>query len=63
MVGRNSLIINAQLRAGCAHLEALTSILNLLDGLLGSAQYFPFLLLGTGLYLTVYLKFPANSIL
>ena len=58
MVGRNSLIINAQLRAGCAHLEALTSVLNLLDGLLGSAQYFPFLLLGTGLYLTVYLKFP-----
>jgi AGCS family alanine or glycine:cation symporter len=39
-------------------LEALTNILNLLDGLLGSAQYFPFLLLGTGLFLTVYLKFP-----
>ncbi|MFT5099629.1 MAG: AGCS family alanine or glycine:cation symporter [Patiriisocius sp.] len=39
-------------------MEALTNILNLLDGLLGSAQYFPFLLLGTGLFLTVYLKFP-----
>lgn len=39
-------------------MEALTNILNLFDGLLGSAQYFPFLLLGTGLFLTVYLKFP-----
>jgi len=39
-------------------LEVLTNFLNFLDGLLGSAQYFPFLLLGTGLFLTVYLKFP-----
>mgnify|MGYP003671220346 FL=1 len=39
-------------------MEALTNFLNLLDGLLGSAQYFPFLLLGTGLFLTIYLKFP-----
>lgn len=39
-------------------MEVLTNILNLLDGLLGSAQYFPFLLLGTGLFLTIYLKFP-----
>jgi AGCS family alanine or glycine:cation symporter len=39
-------------------LEVITDSLNLLDGLLGSAQYFPFLLLGTGLFLTVYLKFP-----
>jgi AGCS family alanine or glycine:cation symporter len=39
-------------------LEALTSFLNLLDSFLGSAQYFPFLLLGTGLFLTIYLKFP-----
>lgn len=39
-------------------MEALTSFLNLLDSFLGSAQYFPFLLLGTGLFLTIYLKFP-----
>ena len=36
----------------------LTDFLNLLDSFLGSAQYFPFLLLGTGLFLTLYLKFP-----
>jgi AGCS family alanine or glycine:cation symporter len=29
-----------------------------LDSLLGSAQYFPFLLLGTGIFFTFYLKFP-----
>ncbi|MEO2176746.1 MAG: amino acid carrier protein [bacterium] len=39
-------------------METITHSLNWLDGLLGSAQYFPFLLLGTGLFLTVYLKFP-----
>lgn len=39
-------------------MEVLTNFLNLLDGFLGSAQYFPFLLLGTGLFLTIYLKFP-----
>lgn len=36
----------------------LTSVLNLLDSYLGSAQYFPFLLLGTGIFFTLYLKFP-----
>ena len=36
----------------------LTSTLNLLDSYLGSAQYFPFLLLGTGIFFTLYLKFP-----
>ena len=36
----------------------LTDILNLMDSLLGSAQYFPFLLLGTGIFFTFYLKFP-----
>ena len=39
-------------------MESLTNLLNLLDSFLGSAQYFPFLLLGTGLFLSVYLKFP-----
>lgn len=39
-------------------MEAITNFLNLIDGFLGSAQYFPFLLLGTGLFLTLYLKFP-----
>jgi len=39
-------------------LEALTGLLELLDSVLGSAQYFPFLLLGTGIFFTIYLKFP-----
>jgi len=39
-------------------LQAITDFLNLLDGLLGSARYFPFFLLGTGFVLTLYLKFP-----
>ena len=39
-------------------MEQLTAILNFIDGLLGSAAYFPFLLLGTGLFFTLYLKFP-----
>lgn len=39
-------------------MEALTGLLELLDGVLGSAQYFPFLLLGTGIFFTIYLKFP-----
>lgn len=39
-------------------MEAITSSLNFLDALLGSAAYFPFLLLGTGLFFTLYLGFP-----
>jgi len=39
-------------------IASLTRLLNLLDSLLGSAQYFPFLLLGTGIFFTFYLKFP-----
>ncbi len=39
-------------------LASLTNVLNTLDAFLGSAQYFPFLLLGTGIFFTVYLKFP-----
>jgi AGCS family alanine or glycine:cation symporter len=39
-------------------LVAFTDALNLLDSFLGSAQYFPFLLLGTGIFFTLYLKFP-----
>jgi AGCS family alanine or glycine:cation symporter len=37
---------------------ALTDALNLVDSFLGSAQYFPFVLLGTGIFFTLYLKFP-----
>lgn len=40
------------------YLVALTNVLNLLDSFLGSAQYFPFLLLGTGIFFTLYLRFP-----
>ncbi len=39
-------------------MELLTNALTLVDSWLGSAAYFPFLLLGTGLILTVYLGFP-----
>ena len=39
-------------------MESTTASLNFLDGLLGSAAYFPFLLLGTGLFFTLYLGFP-----
>lgn len=38
--------------------STLTDGLNYLDSLLGSAQYFPFVLLGTGIFFTLYLKFP-----
>ena len=36
----------------------LEQLLNQLDGLLGSAFYFPFLLVGAGLFFTLYLGFP-----
>lgn len=39
-------------------IAGLTQLLNFLDSFLGSAQYFPFLLLGTGIFFTFYLKFP-----
>jgi len=38
--------------------SVLTDLLNLVDGYLGSAQWFPFALLGTGIFFTLYLKFP-----
>lgn len=39
-------------------MEQITAFLNLIDGLLGSAVWFPFVLLGTGLFFTIYLGFP-----
>ncbi len=39
-------------------LDALTSFLNTLDSYLGGNQFFPFILVATGVFLTVYLKFP-----
>ena len=39
-------------------METLESLLNTLDGLLGSAFYFPFVLLGAGVFFTIYLGFP-----
>lgn len=39
-------------------IEALTGVLNTLDSFLGSAFYFPFVLLATGIFFTFYLKFP-----
>ncbi|MBV1906854.1 MAG: AGCS family amino acid carrier protein [Pseudomonadales bacterium] len=39
-------------------MEILTNILNIMDGYLGAAIYFPFLLLGVGVFFTLYLGFP-----
>ena len=39
-------------------MEQLSSFLITLDGFLGSAQYFPILLLGVGIFFTFYLGFP-----
>ncbi|VAW23551.1 Na(+)-linked D-alanine glycine permease [hydrothermal vent metagenome] len=39
-------------------MNQLNGILSLIDGYIGGSQWFVFLLLGTGLFFTVYLKFP-----
>ena len=39
-------------------MSVLTDFLELLDGLLGSAAYFPIVLLGAGVFFTFYLGFP-----
>lgn len=39
-------------------MDGLLNVLNLVDGFLGSAAWFPYVLLGTGLFFTIYLKFP-----
>lgn len=39
-------------------MEGLYSLLVLLDGFLGGAGWFPYVLLGVGLFFTIYLKFP-----
>jgi AGCS family alanine or glycine:cation symporter len=39
-------------------LESVSNILLTLDGFLGSSWWFPYALLGTGLFFTIYLKFP-----
>ena len=39
-------------------MDALNEFILFLDQYLGSASYFPILLLGTGLFFTIYLKFP-----
>lgn len=39
-------------------MDRLNDFFLLIDGYLGSAAYFPFLLLGVGLFFTLYLKFP-----
>lgn len=39
-------------------MESLSDILLLIDSYLGSAKWFPYALLGTGLFFTIYLKFP-----
>jgi len=39
-------------------LESLTQFIHFLDSFLGSAWYFPYLLIGTGIVFTIYLGFP-----
>ena len=39
-------------------MEGLYGFLTMLDGLLGGAFWFPYVLLGVGLFFTIYLKFP-----
>lgn len=39
-------------------MQELNEILKLIDSFLGSAAWFPYALLGTGLFFTIYLKFP-----
>ena len=39
-------------------MQALNDFLLIIDGFLGSAFWFPYALLGTGLFFTIYLKFP-----
>lgn len=39
-------------------MEAFHNLLKSLDGMLGGAWWFPYVLLGTGLFFTIYLKFP-----
>jgi len=39
-------------------LEVFHSLLKSMDGMLGGAWWFPYVLLGTGLFFTIYLKFP-----
>ena len=39
-------------------MQKLNDILNNIDGLIGGSQWFVFLLLGVGLFFTLYLRFP-----
>ncbi|UXP32718.1 sodium:alanine symporter family protein [Reichenbachiella agarivorans] len=39
-------------------MQELNDILNLIDSYLGSSFWFPYVLIGTGLFFTIYLKFP-----
>ncbi len=39
-------------------MESLLDFFNLIDGFLGSAAWFPYVLLGVGAFFTIYLKFP-----
>ncbi|MDH5368300.1 MAG: sodium:alanine symporter family protein, partial [Cyclobacteriaceae bacterium] len=39
-------------------MQALNEILALIDSYIGSSTWFPYALLGTGLFFTIYLKFP-----
>ncbi len=39
-------------------MESFNSLLLTLDGYLGGSAWFPFILLGVGLFFTIYLRFP-----
>ncbi|CAM3483003.1 hypothetical protein [Pseudoalteromonas maricaloris] len=44
-------------------MDALGSLLDSLDGMLGGSPWFPYVLLGVGLFFTIYLKFPQILVL
>ena len=39
-------------------MQALNDFLSLIDSFIGSSFWFPYVLIGTGLFFTIYLKFP-----
>ena len=39
-------------------MQALNDLFVLIDSFIGSAFWFPYVLIGTGLFFTIYLKFP-----
>jgi AGCS family alanine or glycine:cation symporter len=52
------LLFLAEIKKNEPGMNELNNFLSLIDGYIGGSQWFVFLLLGTGLFFTIYLKFP-----